>query len=126
MLAKKKMNETQTTVWMQIDGEQPIKLQIAVGVPESDPLSDKGDMRTAVSLTPVISQRWIHGVNAIQSLSLAVHFVVAAVRALETKGYSFSLEANGSQIDLAEILTGCGWGALEEEIANKAMDDTAE
>jgi hypothetical protein len=115
------MNETQTTVWMTLDGQQPVKVDVSIGVPEEDPLSDNGDMRTSVSLSPVISERWICGVNALQSLTLAVHFVVAAIQTLEAKGCRFSLDADEPQLNLTSLLTGTGFGALKEEITNTSL-----
>lgn len=80
-------------------------------------------MRTAVSVAPLIDRRWIHGEDSLQSLCLAVHFVMAALRALQKKGSTFSLERDGQSVDFVQTLTGSGWGALEEQVA-KASEVT--
>ena len=118
------MQKTQieTVVWCECPGKARQPVHLAIGFPEPDPLSENGDYRCPVSITGFDEPRQIHGVDALQAMSLAVNFVTTVLRCFQQKGYRFFLcPADTSAVDLPSALTG-GFGAVEEKIANNQVD----
>ncbi|CAJ1885214.1 hypothetical protein LMBIIBHN_03792 [Aeromonas salmonicida] len=73
-----------------LEGEQ-VTLKIAIGAPQPDPKSTSGDYRCKVKLAGLGDKTFIHGIDALQALSLALKFVESELRAFSDAGWHFYL-----------------------------------
>jgi len=84
-----------------LEGEQ-VTLKIAIGAPQPDPKSTSGDYRCKVKLAGLGDKTFIHGIDALQALSLALKFVESELRAFSDAGWHFYLPGFPDQpVDIA-------------------------
>ncbi|UUI61452.1 DUF6968 family protein [Aeromonas salmonicida] len=84
-----------------LEGEQ-VTLKIAIGAPQPDSKSTSGDYRCKVKLAGLGDKTFIHGIDALQALSLALKFVESELRAFSDAGWHFYLPGCPDQpVDIA-------------------------
>ncbi|MFM4940252.1 DUF6968 family protein [Aeromonas enteropelogenes] len=70
------------------EGEQ-LRLKIAIHRPRPDTRSANGDYRCKVKLAGLRDKTFIHGIDALQAMSLALAFVESELRAFSDAGWQF-------------------------------------